>query len=73
VDHVVKSSSICFTGPHAEFCKVLTLECPPSCRQLVEHSAGMRARRYRLSIDLDGGLDNEIKIQFILDILEINL
>ena len=70
VDHVVKSRSMCFTGPHAEFYEVLTLECPPSRRYLVELSVSMRARRYGLSIDLGGRLDSEIKIQFIFDILE---
>jgi hypothetical protein len=69
VDHVVKFRSMCFTGPHAEFYGVLTLECRPSRRHRVEISDATRVRGYGLSLNLGGGPDNEIKIQFILDIL----
>ena len=70
VDHVVKSRSMCFTGPHAEFYEVLALECRPSRRRRVENFDATRVRGYGLSLNLGGGPDNEIKIQFILDILE---
>jgi hypothetical protein len=67
VDHVVKSRSMCFRGQHAEFYEVLTLECRPSRRRRVEISVATRVRGYGLSLNLGGGPDNEIKIQFILD------
>ena len=70
VDHVVKYRSMCFRGPHAEFIEVLTLEYRPSRRRRVEISVATRVRGYGLSLNLGGGPDNEIKIQFILDILE---
>jgi hypothetical protein len=71
VDHVVKSRSMYFTGPHAEFYEVLTLECRPSRRRRVEISVATRVRRYGLSLNLGGGPDNEIEIQFVFEILEI--
>jgi hypothetical protein len=58
---------MCFTGPHAEFYEVLTLECRPSRRRRVEFFDATRVRGYGLSLNLGGGPDNEIKIQFILD------